>query len=92
VGEGGEAPALMGVAGTNFTPHTDGSHVDEAEPQLDDVPGQATLAPGSSKAHGFSLSREPVSDDVTSVPGSFDIVECLSTTSYLVFACPPPTT
>jgi hypothetical protein len=70
-----EVPALMGVVGANVSPRVDGGHVNGAEPRLDDAPGRAALTPGTSKGPSFSASREATLDDVTSVPGSFDIVD-----------------
>jgi hypothetical protein len=35
------------VVGTDATPCVDGSHMNEVEPQPEDAPGEADLAPGS---------------------------------------------
>jgi hypothetical protein len=70
-----EAPALKGVTGVKASPCIDGSHVNGVEPQPKNVPGQGALTPVSLRGPGFSPSREAASDDVMSVPGSFNIVD-----------------
>jgi hypothetical protein len=65
----------MGAVGANVSPHADDGSANGVEPQFEDAPDRATLIPGTSKGPGFSLSWDDTSDDATSVPGSFDIVD-----------------
>jgi hypothetical protein len=74
-GEDAGAPVLMGVAGTNVSPRTDGNRMNRVEPRPKDAPGQATLTPRTLKGSGFSPSSEAALYDVMSVPGSFGIVD-----------------
>jgi hypothetical protein len=49
--------------------------VNGADPQPDDVPGRATLIPGTSKGPGFSSSQKVALDDSMPIPRSFDYVD-----------------
>jgi hypothetical protein len=70
-----EAPVLMGAAGANMSPCTDGDDMNGVEPRPEDAPSRVALTPGTSKGPGFSMSQEVTLDDVTSVHVSFNIVD-----------------
>jgi hypothetical protein len=70
-----EALAMMRVVGANVSPCTDGGCANGVEPQPKDAPSRAVLTPETSNGLGLSPSHESTLDDVTSVPGSFDIVD-----------------
>jgi hypothetical protein len=69
------APVLVQAANTDAVPCIDNGHVNEVEPQPEDASGGAALIPGSPRRPNFWLPGGTASDGVTSVPGSFDIVD-----------------
>jgi hypothetical protein len=62
------------MVGTDATPCVDGSRMNEVEPQPEDAPGEAALAPGSLRGSVFSPPWDADLDDGSSIPGSFDIM------------------
>jgi hypothetical protein len=70
-----EALALIGAACANMSLGIDSNCVNGVEPRPEDAPGWAPLTPGTLKGSGFNASWEAPLDDVTSVLGSFDIVD-----------------
>jgi hypothetical protein len=70
-----EVPALMAAVGANVSPCVDGNHANGAEPRPEYTPSWAALTPGTSKGPDSIPSWEAALDVVTSVLGSFDIVD-----------------
>jgi hypothetical protein len=64
----------MGAANIDVTPCTDDGHANGTGPRPKDAPGEADVAPDSLMRYGFSPPQGAASNDVTSVPGSIDIV------------------
>jgi hypothetical protein len=69
-----KAPAPVEAAGVDVVPHIDSDLVNEVEPQLQDAPGEDCLIPWSPRGPSPRLPRGTTSDDMTSFPGSLDIV------------------
>jgi hypothetical protein len=70
-----QAPVSVEAAGANMTPRINGGHANEAEPRPEDASGGVALILDSPWGPDFSLPQETASEDVMSIPGSFDIVD-----------------
>jgi hypothetical protein len=69
-----KAPVPVEVADSNVILCIDDDRVNEEEPRLDDAPSGAALIPGFPWGPGLYPPEGTTSNDVTFVPGSFDIV------------------
>jgi hypothetical protein len=70
-----EAPVLVEVVDANTITRVYSGSVNEAEPQLEDASGGAPLIPRSLRRPDFHPLGGTTSDDVMSIPESFDIVD-----------------
>jgi hypothetical protein len=69
------APVLVEDVDADMIPCVNSCRANEVEPQPEDASSAAILILGSLRGSGFRLPRGTASDNVMSVPRSFDIVD-----------------